>query len=106
MSKSNSTAVRIDLRGINAEFPYTVDALAGKGFVQLEDVNVLLFDATELVEVQEGWDRSYAHLVRSDTSDLGADESSDGLQAMGISPSTTGEDCCRCAIGDLRPAVR
>lgn len=106
MAQSNGTAVGVDLGRVQSKLADTVDSLASKGFVQLEDINVLLLHAAVFVEIEDGRYRSNAHLIRSDTSDLRAHETSDRLQPMGISPGTAREDRSRGTVGNLRPTAR
>lgn len=106
VSQSNSASVGVHLGHVDAQLAHTIDALAGKCFVQLEDTDIALFNTAVFVEVADGEDGRDTHFVGVVAGHLSTGEAGNGLQAVGVSPGTTGEDGCRGTVGDLRPFVK
>src|SRR5207244_728811 len=57
-------AVDIVLLGVDAELVTRIQALAGEGFVELPEIDVVDRQAVALQELRHGVDRTDAHLVR------------------------------------------
>src|SRR3954447_8826119 len=64
MADRDRTAVDVVLLGIDAELVARIEALAGEGFIELPEIDVVDLQAMALQEFRHGVDRADAHLVR------------------------------------------
>src|SRR5205085_11501875 len=74
-------AVDIVLLGIDAELVAGIEALAGEGFVELPEIDVLDLQAVALQELRHGVDRADAHLVRLAARRRPGDETAERIEA-------------------------
>ena len=105
MTQGNGASVGVHLGHVDTQLAHTVDALTGKGFVQLEDTDIALLDTAVFVEVADGEDGRDTHLIGVVAGHLSTGEAGNGLQAMGVGPCAAGEDCRRGTVGYLRPFI-
>lgn len=105
VTQGNGASVGVHLGHVDTQLAHTVDALAGKGFVQFEDTDIALLDTAVFVEVADGEDGRDTHLIGVVAGHLSTGEAGNGLQAVGVSPCAAGKDCRRGTVGDLRPSI-
>lgn len=106
VTKGNRSSLGVDLGRVQVQFAHAVDGLTGECFVKFENVDIALLDAGVLVQVLDAVNRSNSHFIGGASCNLGAGEPCNWLQAMGISPGASGQDCSGCTVGDLRPVLR
>ncbi len=81
MADRDRAAVDIVLLGVDAELVARIQALAGEGFVELPEVDVVDLEAMALQQLRHGEDRADAHLVRLAARRRPGDETAERLQA-------------------------
>jgi len=86
MSECNCSAIGVDFLFIQAQLSDACDGLTGKGFVEFEDIDVFLVDASVFVEGWNSIDGADAHFVRRAAFDLGANEAAQRLQSALFCP--------------------
>src|SRR5262249_56521379 len=64
MADRDRAAIDVVLGGIDAELVAAIEALAGEGFVQLPDVDVVDLEPVTLQQLRHGENRAVAHFVR------------------------------------------
>src|SRR5262249_44984217 len=81
MADRDRAAVDVVLLGIDAELVARIEALAGEGFVELPDIDVVDLQAMALQQLRHGVDRADAHLVRLAAGRGPGDETAHRMQA-------------------------
>ena len=82
MANGNGAAVDVVLRRVDAEVIAAVETLAGEGFVELPQVDVVDAQARALEEAGDGEHGANTHFVRLAARDGEAAEDTDGLEAQ------------------------
>src|SRR4051812_19551294 len=81
MADRDRAAVDVVLVGIDAELVARIEALAGEGFVELPEIDVVDLQAMTLQQLRHGKDRADAHLVRLATRRRPSDEAAHRIEA-------------------------
>ena len=106
MPKGDRAALGIDLVERDAQLVDAPQTLTGEGFVDLEDVDVVLADAGLLERDRDGFPGPDAHKEWRDANDRGRDEfAEDGLAEL-LGCGALHEQDGGGAIGDLRRVAR
>lgn len=101
MAKGNGAALGVDLVEVQAKLVRAPHALASKGLVDLEDVDVVLVDAGLLEDLGDGGPWSDTHEQGSHTDDRGGNVlAQDGL-AEALSGGALHEEHGSSTVGDL-----
>jgi len=102
MAESDGTAADVHLGVVNVELIQTVDGHAGKGLVELDDIDVIDGDVVLGEQLGDGNGRADTHDAWSKAGNSGADElGHDGLAEL-LGEGSFHEENGSCAVGDLR----
>ena len=84
MAECDRAAIRVHMRAIlgNAEFAQNGDALAGEGFVQLDDVEIGGLETKALAKLARCRDRPEAHDARGNAAGRSAEDARDRRQPV------------------------
>src|SRR6059058_778433 len=94
-------AVDIVLLGIDAELVAGIEALAGEGFVELPEIDVLDLQAIALQQLRHGVDRSDAHLIRLAARRRPANEAAERIETALLGVLGFHQHDRRRAVGEL-----
>src|SRR5215203_1397273 len=81
MADRDRAAVDVVLLGIDAELVARIEALAGEGFVEFPEINVVDLQAVALQQFRHRVDRADAHLVRLTAGRRPGDETAQRIEA-------------------------
>src|SRR6185436_19304619 len=81
MADRDRAAVDVVLLGIDAELVARIEALAGEGFIELPEIDVVDLQAMALQQFRHGVDRPDAHLVRLAARGRPGDETAERIEA-------------------------
>lgn len=102
VTEGNGTTLGVDLLLGQAKLVDTPHTLGGKGLVDLEDVDIILGDASLLQGDGNGLPGANTHQKGLDANNAGGDVLADDLLAQALSGGTLHEQDGGGAVGDLR----